>query len=42
MCDEDDNTSDPYVRIIMKTLDKKIKKKTRVVKDNLNPVYDQR
>ncbi|XP_076824018.1 extended synaptotagmin-2-like isoform X4 [Clavelina lepadiformis] len=41
VCDEDNNTSDPYVRVYI-VPDKKNRLKTKVIKNNLNPVFDQR
>nr|XP_039266944.1 extended synaptotagmin-1-like isoform X3 [Styela clava] len=40
VCDEDDKTSDPYVRIYL--LPSKKRRKTKVVKNNLNPVFNER
>nr|CAB3243811.1 extended synaptotagmin-2 [Phallusia mammillata] len=41
VCDVDNETSDPYVRIYLNN-DKGKRKKTRVIKNNLDPVYDQK
>jgi len=40
-CDEDDDTSDPYVRVYLNS-DKRNRKKTKVVKNELNPVFDEK
>ncbi|XP_078488760.1 extended synaptotagmin-2 isoform X5 [Ciona intestinalis] len=41
VCDDDEKTSDPYVRVYILP-DKRSRKKTKVIKNNLNPVWDQR
>ena len=39
VCDEDNSTSDPYVKVSLPEI--KMTKKTKVVKKSLNPTFDE-